>query len=86
MFGLQGGAPPSPVPMTTTHSPLPTPPSPLSPVINGIVRRSPSPEQQYSGVDLLVANINENIPKKEIKKKLASVFREHSKVRLLYLN
>ena len=81
MFGLRGGAPPSPVPITTAPSPLSTPTSPLSPVVNSLVRRSPSPEQQYNGVDLLVTNINESVPKKEIKKKLASVFREHCKVR-----
>ena len=81
MFGLRGAAPPSPVPITTAPSPLSTPTSPLSSVVNGMVRRSPSPEQQYNGVDLLVTNINESVPKKEIKKKLASVFREHCKVR-----
>ena len=77
MFGMRGGGQaPSPIPLPTPPSPLPTPPSP---VLNGMVR-PPSPEQQYSGVDLLVTNINENVPKKEIKKKLASVFREHCKV------
>lgn len=78
MLGLPGGTPPSPISLATPPSPLSTPPSP---VLNGMVR-PPSPEQQYNGVDLLVTNINESVPKKEIKKKLASVFREHSKVRI----
>ena len=78
MFGLPGGGPSSPIPLATPSSPVPTPPSPL---LNGMVR-PPSPEQQYNGVDLLVTNINESVSKKEIKKKLASVFREHCKVRI----
>lgn len=79
MFGLRGGGSSTPVSITSTPSPLLTPATPLSPLMNGILR-SPSPEQQFSGVDLLVTNINENIAKNEIKKKLASLFREHCKV------
>ncbi|XP_022794519.1 meiosis regulator and mRNA stability factor 1-like [Stylophora pistillata] len=37
-------------------------------------------DQQRGGVDLLVTNLDENVSKKELKKKLASVFREHCKV------
>ena len=37
-------------------------------------------DQQRGGIDLLVTNLDENISKKELKKKLASVFREHCKV------
>ena len=59
------------------------PVGPLSPIVNGVLRRSPSPEQQFSGVDLLVTNISENSSKKEVKKKLASVFREHCKVSVI---
>ena len=40
-------------------------------------------DQQRGGIDLLVTNLDENVSKKELKKKLASVFREHCKVRLL---
>ena len=80
MFGLRGVAPPSPIPITGTASLIPRPSSPLSPVVGAMIGRSPSPEQQFSGVDLLVTNVNESIPKKEMKKKLASIFREHSKV------
>lgn len=80
IFGLRGGATPSPIPITTPPSTLPPSPSPLRHVVNGMAGRSPSPEQQFTGVDLLVTNINESIPKREIEKKLASVFREHCKV------
>lgn len=38
-------------------------------------------DQQRGGIDLLVTNLDETISKKELKKKLASVFREHCKVR-----
>ena len=38
-------------------------------------------EQQRGGIDLLVTNLDETVSKKELKKKLASVFREHCKVR-----
>ena len=38
-------------------------------------------DQQRGGIDLLVTNLDENVSKKELKKKLASVFREHCKVR-----
>lgn len=37
-------------------------------------------DQQRGGIDLLVTNLDENVSKKELKKKLASVFREHCKV------
>lgn len=37
-------------------------------------------DQQRGGIDLLVTNLDETVSKKELKKKLASVFREHSKV------
>ncbi|XP_028415936.1 meiosis regulator and mRNA stability factor 1-like [Dendronephthya gigantea] len=80
IFGLRGGGSPSPIPIATPPSPLSSPPSPLRPVVNGMAGRSPSPEQQFNGVDLLVTNINEGVPKNEIQKKIASVFREHCKV------
>lgn len=38
-------------------------------------------DQQRGGIDLLVTNLDESVSKKELKKKLASVFREHCKVR-----
>ena len=62
------------------NSSILAPPGALGPMVNGVLRRSPSPDQQLAGVDLLVTNINETVSKKEIKKKLASVFREHCKV------
>ena len=37
-------------------------------------------DQQRGGIDLLVTNLDESVSKKELKKKLASVFREHCKV------
>lgn len=37
-------------------------------------------EQQKGGVDIMVNNLDENVSNKELKKKLASVFREHCKV------
>ncbi|XP_048575860.1 uncharacterized protein LOC5520570 isoform X1 [Nematostella vectensis] len=37
-------------------------------------------DQQRGGIDLLVGNLDETVSKKELKKKLASVFREHCKV------
>lgn len=40
-------------------------------------------DQQRGGIDLLVTNLDESVSKKELKKKLASVFREHCKVRYL---
>ena len=39
-------------------------------------------DQQRGGIDLLVTNLDETVNNKELKKKLASVFREHCKVRL----
>ena len=41
-------------------------------------------DQQRGGIDLLVTNLDESVSKKELKKKLASVFREHCKVRAYY--
>lgn len=41
-------------------------------------------DQQRGGIDLLVTNLDENVSKKELKKKLASVFREHCKVRYIW--
>lgn len=38
-------------------------------------------EQQRGGIDILVTNLDETVNKKELKKKLASVFREHCKVK-----
>lgn len=40
-------------------------------------------EQQKGGVDIMVNNLDENVSNKELKKKLASVFREHCKVNCL---
>ena len=40
-------------------------------------------DQQRGGIDLLVTNLDETVSKKDLKKKLASVFREHCKVRRL---
>lgn len=37
-------------------------------------------DQQRGGIDLLVTNLDETVNNKELKKKLASVFREHCKV------
>ena len=62
------------------HPRVLSPAGPFSPVINNAVRRSPSPDQPVGGVDILVTNLNETISRKEIKEKLASVFREHCKV------
>ena len=42
-------------------------------------------DQQRGGIDLLVTNLDEGVSKKELKKKLASVFREHCKVRVCHL-
>ena len=42
-------------------------------------------DQQRGGIDLLVTNLDESVSKKELKKKLASVFREHCKVRHLHV-
>ena len=39
-------------------------------------------EQQRGGIDLLVTNLDETVNKKDLKKKLASIFREHCKVEL----
>lgn len=41
-------------------------------------------DQQRGGIDLLVTNLDETVNKKDLKKKLASVFREHCKVRSIY--
>ena len=79
MFGIPGGT------RSIPNSTISTPPSPLTPLVNGVLRRSPSPEQQHNGVDLLVTNINETVSKNEIKKKLASIFREHCKVRFVFV-
>ncbi|XP_046855493.1 meiosis regulator and mRNA stability factor 1-like isoform X2 [Xenia sp. Carnegie-2017] len=80
MLGMRACRPLSPLNMSTRPTSLPVAPMPLFAVADGLARRSPSPEQQFSGADLLVTNLNESEPKEEITKKLASVFREHCKV------
>ena len=84
MFGMRPCRPLSPLNMSTRPTSSPVAPMPLFAVADGLARRSPSPEQQFSGADLLVTNLNESEPKEEITKKLASVFREHCKVFLLF--
>jgi hypothetical protein len=41
-------------------------------------------EQQKGGVDIMVSNLDETVSNKDLKKKLASVFREHCKVQNVF--
>nr|XP_006818683.1 PREDICTED: meiosis arrest female protein 1-like [Saccoglossus kowalevskii] len=68
----------SPVTVQPVYGPIPT--YRISPIPSCMLSTAPTIPQYPSGIEILVSNLDENLPKRELRRILLSVFREHCKV------